>query len=182
MLDTAAELFGRQGYQATGLNQLVSASGAPKGSLYFHFPGGKEQIATEALQVSSARMCDLLRALVRETPEPGECVARVVDVLADDLVESDFRSGCPLAAVTMDAAGESESIRRVCADGYTSWQGIISELLGAQGIDLDRASVLSVVVLSSIEGALLLAKTRRDLEPLRAVGSHLRDTINKEFV
>lgn len=176
MLDSAADLFHTQCYHATGLNQLVTAGGAPKGSLYFHFPGGKEQLAAEALEVSGARLGELLRQLLHAAPDPAAAIESVISALARNLIESDFRRGCPIAGVAMDATG-SEPIRQSCAESYSSWQRIIAEYLVTQGIDGERAGALSVVALSAIEGALLLAKVNRDLAPLQAVTQHLR----KEF-
>lgn len=180
MLETAAELFRTQGYHATGLNQLVSAGGAPKGSLYFHFPGGKEQLAAEALAVSGARLCTLLDGLLRTAPDACVAIESVVDAIAQELVDSDFQRGCPVATVALDAAA-SEPIRQSCASSYTSWREAIADYLTAQGLDADRAASLATVVLASIEGGLLLAKTHRDITHLRAVGEHLRSTMEREL-
>jgi TetR/AcrR family transcriptional repressor of lmrAB and yxaGH operons len=181
MLATAAELFHTQGYHATGLNQLVSAGGAPKGSLYFHFPGGKEQIAAEALRVSGLHLRDTLRALVTQAPDAASGVEAVVNALAQALLDSDFQRGCPLATVALDVASESELIRRSCADGYDSWHDVLAEYLVAQGISTEKANDLTTVVLASIEGGLLLAKTKKDIAPLRAIAGHLRATLEKEI-
>ncbi len=180
MLESAADLFHTQGYHATGLNQLVSVGGAPKGSMYFHFPGGKEQLAAEALEISASRLASVLRQLLEAASDPGSAIAAVVDALSQNLTESDFRRGCPIATVAVDAGTESERIRDTCAGGYSSWQAIIADYLVHQGFSSDRASVLSVIALSSIEGALMLAKLNRDLAPMRAVGEHLRFTFTKE--
>ncbi|WP_431964406.1 TetR/AcrR family transcriptional regulator [Nocardia sp. bgisy134] len=175
-LDAAADLFHTKGYHATGLNQLVSAGGAPKGSLYFHFPGGKEQLTAEALTQSSAQVRDILRALLAE----GDTDA-VFAALEQNLIDSDYQRGCPLATVALDAAAESEPIRQACVAGFDSWRAAIDEFLRDKGVDEDRAAPLSVVALSMLEGALLLTKTQRDLAPLRTVADHLRTTIEQEL-
>lgn len=176
MLDSAAELFHQQGYHATGLNQLVAAGGAPKGSLYFHFPGGKEQLAAEAIRRSAERLCDQLRTVVANSPDVVTGIENVIEALATSMEESDFRRGCPLATVALDVSGESEAIRQACADGYTSWHTLIAEAL-----DSDNADDLATVVLAAIEGGLLLAKTLRDTAPLRAIAPHLRTTLEREL-
>lgn len=181
MLDSAAELFGTQGYHASGLNQLVSAGGAPKGSLYFHFPGGKEQLAAEALQASGERLGETLAALMAAAEGPGDAVDAMVQVFAQNLVDSDFRRGCPLATVALDAAAESEPIRNACVQGYRGWQDLIEEYLAGRGLPPARAAELATVVLTAVEGALLLAKTRRDTAPLYTVGAHLRATLEREL-
>jgi TetR/AcrR family transcriptional repressor of lmrAB and yxaGH operons len=181
MLDTAAELFHTQGYHATGLNQLVSAGGAPKGSLYFHFPGGKEQLAAEAIAVSSAQLCEVLKKLVVQAPDAATGIESVVNALAQSLLDSDFQRGCPLATVALDVASESELIRRSCEDGYDSWHDALADYLVRQGLSAERAADLTTVALASIEGGLLLAKTKKDIAPLRAIAVHLRGTIEREI-
>ncbi|MDT7800839.1 MAG: TetR/AcrR family transcriptional regulator, lmrAB and yxaGH operons repressor [Actinomycetota bacterium] len=181
MLDTAADLFHSQGYHATGLTQLTTAGGAPKGSLYFHFPGGKEQLAAEAVRLSSERTGALLRAVVTDAPDVTTAIDRVVDALANFLTESDFQRGCPLATVALDAAAESEPIREACADGYSAWHDILTDYLATQGLGEDRADELGTIVLAAVEGGLLLARTRRDVAPLRAVAAHLHTTLDREF-
>jgi TetR/AcrR family transcriptional repressor of lmrAB and yxaGH operons len=181
MLDTAADLFHSQGYHATGLTQLTTAGGAPKGSLYFHFPGGKEQLAAEAVRLSSERTGALLRAIVTDAPDVATAIDRVVDALANFLTESDFQRGCPLATVALDAAAESEPIREACADGYAAWHDILTGYLSTQGLPQDRADELGTIVLAAVEGGLLLARTRRDVAPLRAVAAHLHTTLDREF-
>jgi len=181
MLDTAADLFHSQGYHATGLTQLTTAGGAPKGSLYFHFPGGKEQLAAEAVRLSSERTGALLEAILRDAPDAVTAIDRAVEALAGFLTESDFQRGCPLATVALDAAAESEPIREACADGYSSWHEILSNYLAEKQLSAERADELATVVLAAIEGGLLLARTRRDLAPLRAVATHLHATLDREF-
>ena len=181
MLDTAADLFQTQGYHATGLTQLTTAGGAPKGSLYFHFPGGKEQLAAEAVQLSSERTGAMFEAILRDAPNAATGIDRAVDALANFLTESDFQRGCPLATVALDAAAASEPIREACADGYASWHSVLAVYLAGQGLPTERAEELATIVLAAIEGGLLLARTRRDLAPLRAVAAHLHSTLEREF-
>ncbi|MCP2277234.1 transcriptional regulator, TetR family [Nocardia amikacinitolerans] len=175
-LDAAADLFHTKGYHATGLNQLVSAGGAPKGSLYFHFPGGKEQLAAEALTQSSEELRDTLRAILAD----GDTDA-VFAAMAHNLEASDFQRGCPLATVALDAAAESELIRQACVAGFDSWRAAIEEFLREKGLDGERAANLSVVALTMLEGGLMLAKTQRDIAPLRTVADYLRTTLEREL-
>ncbi|HET6259433.1 TetR family transcriptional regulator [Pseudonocardia sp.] len=172
MLRTAAVLFRAQGYHATGLNQVLAESGAPKGSLYFHFPGGKEQLAAESIELAGAELCSAIRAALASTADPATALDHVLALLGDHLVASDFRDGCPVATVALDAGAGSEPIRTACVGAYDSWQSLIADHLRAAGIA--SADDLATVLLAAIEGALLLARTRHDLAPLRTVGAHLR--------
>ena len=172
MIRTAASLFRAQGYHATGLNQVLAEGGLPKGSLYFHFPGGKEQLAVESVQ----RAGDELRAGIADalatTPEPAAALERILGLLGEHLVATDFREGCPVATVALDAAAQSEPIRAACAGIYGSWRDIVAQHLRAAGVP-DAEGVATVLV-AAVEGALLLARTSRDVTPLNTVGTHLR--------
>ncbi|MCU1666827.1 MAG: TetR/AcrR family transcriptional regulator, lmrAB and yxaGH operons repressor [Pseudonocardiales bacterium] len=172
MLRTAATLFRAQGYHATGLNQVLAESGAPKGSLYFHFPGGKEQLAAESIELAGAELCSAIRAALASTADPAGALEHVLALLGDHLVASGFRDGCPVATVALDAAAGSEPIRTACVGAYDSWQSLMADHLRAAGIP--SADELATVLLAAIEGAVLLARTRHDLAPLHAVGTRLR--------
>ncbi|MGM1064232.1 TetR/AcrR family transcriptional regulator [Saccharothrix sp. Mg75] len=162
---TAADLFRAQGYHATGVNQVLAEGGAPKGSMYFHFPGGKEQLAVEAVALAGADLRDTLDTALTSGPSPVEALSQVLGLLGAALLASDFRNGCPIAGVALDAAADSEPIRTACEDAYASWQAVLATHLG----DDERAAV----ALAAIEGALLLARTRRSLAPIDAVRAHL---------
>jgi TetR/AcrR family transcriptional repressor of lmrAB and yxaGH operons len=166
LLRTAATLFQTQGYHATGLNQVVAEGRVPKGSLYFHFPGGKEQLAVESVNLSAGVIHAGLRAV--------DDLDGALELFAQQLVASDFRSGCPVATVALDAAGESEQIREACAAAYASWRELLVEFLVRQGVSAERAPGLATTVLAAVEGALLLARTQRDVAPLRQVGADVR--------
>ena len=166
LLRTAAVLFQTQGYHATGLNQVVAEGNAPKGSLYFHFPGGKEQLAAESLALSAGEVQERLRSVTD--------LDDALDLFAAQLVASDFRDGCPIATVALDAAAESDQIRTACATAYGSWRAVLTDFLVRQGIHMDRAPGLATTVLAAVEGALLLARTQRDVSPLRQVAADMR--------
>lgn len=166
MLRAAAALFRTQGYHATGLNQVVAEGEAPKGSLYFHFPGGKEQLAVESVAFSAAEV----HATLRERDD----LDGALELFAEHLVASGFRNGCPVATVALDAAAESEPIRAACVTAYALWHDLLVEFLLRQGIAAQRAPGLATTVLAAVEGALLLAKTQRDVAPLRQVAADMR--------
>jgi TetR/AcrR family transcriptional regulator, lmrAB and yxaGH operons repressor len=166
LLKTAAALFQQQGYHATGLNQVVADGRAPKGSLYFHFPGGKEQLAVESVALSAGE--------VRTRMQGVSDLDTALEHFAARLVASDFKDGCPVATVALDAAGESDSIREACAAAYGSWREVLVNVLVRQGVPADRAPGLATTVLAAVEGALLLAKTQRDVAPLLQVAADMR--------
>ncbi|GAA0539491.1 TetR/AcrR family transcriptional regulator [Saccharopolyspora spinosporotrichia] len=173
MLDTAMELFQRQGYHATGLNQVLAESAAPRGSLYFHFPGGKQQLAAESVAVAGRRMGELIEAALDRADGPREAVSLVVDALAAILEGSDFQLGCPVATVALEASAASEDVRDACHGAYAAWLEALRVRFLRWGIAPERAGELATVALSMLEGALLLARVQRDVSALRTAAGQL---------
>ncbi|MFI0372309.1 TetR/AcrR family transcriptional regulator [Actinomadura sp. 1N219] len=177
VLRTAAELFQRQGYHGTGINQVLAESGAPKGSLYFHFPQGKEQLASESVALSGQAVGGALATAAAAAPDGRDGIAAIGDHFARSLLESDFRKGCPVATVALETAAESETIRSACDAAYGEWRrGIEAALLG-WGVPAERAGTLSALVLSSVQGAIMLARVQRDVSVIHEVTRQLGDVI-----
>lgn len=172
-VETAAALLRRQGYHATGLAQVVEESGAPKGSLYFHFPGGKEELATAAIERSAAELHAELAAMVGAARSPAAAVRAVASALADELEASRFQDGCPVATVALEAAAQVPALQAVCSAAYGRWQALIEGYLASAGVPAERARSLGNLVLAAIEGALLLSRAHADTTPLRRVGDEL---------
>jgi TetR/AcrR family transcriptional repressor of lmrAB and yxaGH operons len=180
ILRTATGLFSRQGYHATGLNQVLADARAPKGSLYFHFPHGKEQLAAEAVRAGGAELGEQVCVGLAAARGPVDGMAAVAAILGARLQDSGYRAGCPLATVALDVAGDSEPIRAACADAFTSWLDLLTGRLAAWGVPGGRRESLATTMIAAIEGALLLARVRRDLAPLHEVTERLGDLVAAE--
>jgi TetR/AcrR family transcriptional repressor of lmrAB and yxaGH operons len=170
---STGRLLRRQGYAATGLNEIVSASGAPKGSLYFHFPGGKEELAAAAMERTGEELRGAIAAVIASRPRAADSLSALIDGLGAGLEASGFRDGCPIATVTLEAAGTSETVRLAAERVFGSWLQTLEQGLRADGLNDQQAARRALLVLAAIEGALLLARARRDLAPLEAVRDEL---------
>jgi len=173
MLRTAARLLQRQGYHATGLRQILAESGAPRGSLYFHFPGGKEQLAVDAVRAMSARIARLIAQLLAAHQDPAEAVEAFVRAFAEILHASDYAEGCPIATVTLEAAAGSPAIRAACDQAYTEWERQLRDYLVTAGVPADGAAGLATLALAAAEGGLILSRARRDIQPLATIAAQL---------
>ena len=162
-------LLRRQGYAATGLSEIIALSGAPKGSLYFHFPAGKEQLAVAAMERSGDQLRGAIAGILSAHTQLGEALGALVDTLAVGLSCSDYRDGCPIATVTLEAAASSEAVRAAAAEVFDSWLEVLELRLREGGLEPPRARSRALLVLSALEGALILARAQRDPEPLHAV-------------
>lgn len=169
ILRTASGLFQRQGYHATGLNQVLAEAKAPKGSLYFHFPHGKDQLAAEAVTVGGRDVRDELRGALAAADGPVDGLVAVADLLGARLAATGFRAGSPIATVALDVAAESEPIRTACAAAFALWGAELTEWFARWGVPVDRRESLASLVISAFEGALLLARVRQEVAPLYEV-------------
>src|SRR6202050_5068181 len=121
IVDASAELFRLQGYNGTGVKQIVEAAQAPFGSVYHHFPGGKEQIGAEAIRVSGKLYEQLIPAVFDVAPDPVTGVRMFFAGAAQHLVDTDYADACPIATVALEVSSSSEVMREACAEVFESW-------------------------------------------------------------
>lgn len=180
MVNTAASLFQRQGYAATGWRQVIADSGTPWGSQSHHFPDGKEELAVEALGRSAATYEHLVRGAFG-SGHPADAIGGWAALAGQVLEESGWADGCPVATVALEIGHDCEPVGDACRDAFRSWRVAIAEGLIEAGASSARAEDLAVVILASIEGALVLARVERSAEPLRIVGEDLALRFDREF-
>jgi TetR/AcrR family transcriptional repressor of lmrAB and yxaGH operons len=171
LVATTAQLLRRQGYAGTGLGEILAGADATNGSLYHHFPGGKEELALAALQASSAAVEQTLREALAGTEDLAGALAGWLDGLIAAL-EADPRDGCPVAPVAIEASTASEPLRQAAAGAFASWTVPLETALARHG-DPASAAARAHVLIAAIEGALLLDRTARETTHLKA----LRDGI-----
>jgi TetR/AcrR family transcriptional repressor of lmrAB and yxaGH operons len=165
-LAAAARLFRQQGYHGTALQDILAAAGSPRGSLYFHFPKGKEEIGAAALSIAGEAARQAI-AHAAETSESAEMfVIRVARGMASDLEKSGFKEGCPIATTALETSAQSDVLGAATRNAIQKWELEIKRGLFRFGIPAGEADLTATLVLSQLEGALLLARTYRSLEPM----------------
>lgn len=172
MVATAAHLFQRHGYHAVGFRRIVDDSGAPRGSIYHHFPGGKQQLAVEAVELSGNALVRTVERITADAPDVAGVLEGLADVLSGWLESSSFEAGCPVATVALECAPGIGSITRACQQVFRGWIGVFADRLVDEGWREADAADFATTVVAAVEGALLLARVEGDAQPLRAV---LRD-------
>ncbi|WP_344682582.1 TetR/AcrR family transcriptional regulator [Saccharopolyspora taberi] len=177
----AQDLLRRQGYRGTRLAQIIEESGGPRGSTYFLFPGGKEQIATEAIDASGAEFDALIRTAHQATGTAREWINAMADHFAASLRDSGFTQGCPVSTVTLDSAPGSPGLTAACRGAYDRWLSALTDGLVGHGVTESAAPDLATVMLSSFEGAMLLCRAHQSTEPLRQVQQHILRTVEHEL-
>src|SRR5271169_2775188 len=165
-LAAAVKLFRQQGYHGTALHDILATGGSPRGSLYFHFPRGKEEIGEAALTLAGEAVRQAI-AHAAETSDNAEVfLARIAQGMASDLERSDYREGCPIATTALETAAQSETLGAATRNAFQKWEHEISRGLERFGIGASDAEELATSVLSLLEGALLLARTYRSPAPM----------------
>lgn len=174
LVTATVDLLSRQGYEATGVKQITVEAAAPMGSFYFHFPGGKEELALAALRQGAEGVDTLLRKAFADASSAEEALADCALALVAVLTRSDWLDGCPVAATALESIGRAPALRAAAADAFDRWTSTLSHHLVGAGIDEDSARSLATSALALLEGAELLARVRADAEPLHAAAAALR--------
>jgi TetR/AcrR family transcriptional repressor of lmrAB and yxaGH operons len=167
LVSTAAVLLRQRGYAATSTTDVLRLSGVTTGSLYHHFPGGKEDLAVAALELSAEAVCQNLEHALEAAGSTAAGLEQWLTRLAEAL-DADPRDGCPVAPSALEAAHASERLRRTAAAAFERWTTAISRALQNEGWPGPEARGTAVAVLALVEGALLLARTAGNSEALIA--------------
>lgn len=170
IVGASAELFRRQGYSATGVKQIVAAAQAPFGSIYHHFPGGKEQLGAEAVRSSGAVYALLLPAVFDPEPDVIAGVRAFFAGAAEHLRETSYADACPIATVALEVSSTSEPMREACAEVFEGWIEAGAQRFTAAGIAPERARELTTAMIAALEGAFVLARASRKTEALEVAG------------
>jgi TetR/AcrR family transcriptional repressor of lmrAB and yxaGH operons len=177
-IEATCDLLEEQGYHATGLNQIVAQSEAPKGSLYYYFPEGKEELAEEAIARAGERVAGRIRENLAGVADPAAAVRQFVHRIAEHLEAASYRSGGPLMTVAMETTTSSERLNLACRRAYGRLQEAFAETFRAGGFNAERASQLATFVAAAIEGGVILSRTYHSGDPLRRVAQELESFLS----
>jgi AcrR family transcriptional regulator len=186
MVVSAALLIRERGAHATAISDVLEHSGAPRGSAYHYFPGGRTQLLCEAVDFAGEHVA----GIITEAAGSLELLDTLIEKYRQQLLDSDFRAGCPVVAVAVEAGFERDgarertapanSVTERAAAAFDRWTDLIAQRFITDGLPADRATELAVLATSAIEGAILLARVRRDLTPLDVVHRQLRNVFRSE--
>jgi AcrR family transcriptional regulator len=165
MVLSAALLIRERGARATSIDDVLRHSGAPRGSVYHHFPGGREELLREATRFAGAVVTQRLGSF-----------DAFLDGFRTALLEADFKPGCPVMAVAIEDGGVQDEAGAVFRD----WTAALTATFTADGIPAERAESLAVLAISAAEGALAMCRAQRDIGPLDRVRTELHDLLERE--
>jgi AcrR family transcriptional regulator len=181
IVEAGAELFRLQGYNATGVKQIVTAAQAPFGSMYHFFPGGKEQLGAETIRVSGALYEQLIPAVLDAAPDLVTGVRAFFAGAAEHLIETNYEDACPIATVALEVSSSSEPMREACAEVFESWIAAGARRHRDAGIEPAQARELTIAFLAALEGAFVLARATRTTEPLLIAGEVVAQAVEREL-
>src|SRR6266516_4876223 len=161
MIHAAAELFRQRGYHATTFSEVVRDSGAPRGSTYFPFPGGKQEPA-------------------RHADDPGSLVRALAQIIASRLERSGYQSGCPIATMVLELAPRDDQVSADFDSVFARWRAALVGRFEPLGIAPERASVLADLTMSAFEGALVLSRAARSIQPFKTTIEALISAIDHD--
>jgi AcrR family transcriptional regulator len=175
MIESAALLMRERGVEATSFSEVLSHSGAPRGSIYHHFPAGKAQLVEEATRYAGDFIAaGLASALAEDDP------VRAVHVFASTwrqvLRGSDFAAGCPVVAATLEGE-RAPRVREAAGAAFSRWQDLLATAIEDHGPSRNRARSLATLAIAAIEGAIVLARAQRSNVPLEHVTEELERLI-----
>ncbi|HZS76450.1 MAG TPA: TetR/AcrR family transcriptional regulator [Ktedonobacteraceae bacterium] len=173
IIETTCTLLEAQGYHATGLNEIIAKSGAPKGSLYYYFPEGKEELAEEAVTRSARIVAERIRVGLKNYEDAAEAVQTFVRAIADSVEASGFSAGGPLTTIALETVNSSERLNLACREAYRNIEGAFAEKLAVSGYLEERAAQLATFIVAAIEGGIILSRTNHSGNALRQVADEL---------
>jgi AcrR family transcriptional regulator len=172
MVSSAASLIRTRGVTGTSFADVVADSGAPRGSIYHHFPQGKDQLAGEAIRWTSERVLAHQRLCAAKTPEGVlDCF---VAMWRQTVIASNGAAGCVVAGVAVDSLPDAEELMRLVRETFESWVQLLADQLRASGLRKDRARGVAMATLAAMEGALILCRAERSVQPLETVAAQLK--------
>lgn len=183
MIRAAADLLQRRGYHGTGVAEILTQAGAPRGSLYHHFPGGKRQITIEAIAYAAQLFARDLDTATRGASDIDACCTALSTLCKRDLLATDFEAGCPLAAVALDAPSSERDILQACRAGFDLWADRVAAHFERLGFEKAKAADAANHFVRLLLGSTMAARVARSTVPidegivqLRAVLSQKQDT------
>ncbi len=174
ILEAATRLFQRQGYNGTGVNQIIEESGTPKGSLYYHFPKGKEEIALEAIQLVKEHILEQTKLDLLSADNVIQAFEQHITNVAHFYDKEDCKEWLKIGHLATETAYTHESIRHSCEKAFTEWQKIYADTLMHHGYEEKKAQDLAITINVMLEGATTISLTQKNGNTLRVIADQVK--------
>jgi AcrR family transcriptional regulator len=175
MVRAAATLIGARGVSATSFADVLEASGAPRGSIYHHFPGGKRQLVAEAVDWTAEQVQGHQHACDATTPTG--VIEHFVDLWRQIVTSSGAHAGCPIAALATDPYGDDPRLAAAVERAFEAWTAVLTDQLTSAGMGISDALAVATTTVAAMEGALILCRARGTVAPLDAIATQLNQLV-----
>ncbi|AKB79738.1 Transcriptional regulator, TetR family [Methanosarcina horonobensis HB-1 = JCM 15518] len=163
ILTTAAILFQKNGYHATGLNEIIKESATPKGSLYYYFPNGKEELAAATIKLMGDKIQHDIKEELAQNSDPVQAIKEFILDLAWKFNEKEDQENCfSIGLLALETVSISDSLRKACTEVYDMWTDTYYQKLVSSGLSSEKAKELSLILQLMIEGAITISLIRND--------------------
>ena len=180
IVEAATVLFQLKGYHATGLNEILRESNAPKGSLYYYFPDGKEQLALEAVNLTKAFVEKTITERLAEIQDPVESIKNSIEEMADliytqkdEKIALSSTKKVSINLIALETAATSETLRKACESAFNAWQNAYTQKLIDGGFSREKAETLGLVIQSMVEGAIIMSLTKKSDAPFIEIAKQI---------
>ncbi|MEU9609239.1 TetR/AcrR family transcriptional regulator [Streptomyces sp. NPDC048057] len=177
IIRATAALLQQQGYESTSVKRIAGAAQASPSSVYHFFPGGKQELAIEAMHHGAREFGEMLAKGLASNPDPAEATAACALLLAEDLKRSEWSDGCPVAVTALETIGRVPGLQEAATRALTEWRNLVAARLTESGIAPASAHPLAGTVISMLEGAELMSRVTADDAPLRDAAVHLAQLV-----
>ncbi|MEL7490139.1 MAG: TetR/AcrR family transcriptional regulator [Pseudomonadota bacterium] len=174
LIMAAARLFRRRGYAGASTGDILKLSGAPRGSLYHYFPGGKEEIGAAAVAAAGALVTRTLSQLAENASNPAHFIDLYTTELISWMRHSNYEDGCPISTTLLETGASSEKIAEAGRAAFHGWRAVIGALLEKHGATKERAAARASLIISAIEGALIVSKTEQSPHAIEVAAAELK--------
>ncbi|WP_329123797.1 TetR/AcrR family transcriptional regulator [Streptomyces sp. NBC_01465] len=177
MIVSTAALLREYGAGGTSIDRVLEHSGAPRGSVYHHFPGGRAQLLDEAVALAGDFIAGLLDAAMQDGDDPVQAIDGFFVLWRERLVSSGFRAGCPVVAVAVETNDDAPQLARSAASVFARWQEALAAPLVRHGLTEQRAGRLAAFIVAAIEGAVIMCRVEQSSAPLDAAAAEIHDLL-----
>jgi len=177
-LQTASQLMEKQGYCGTGLNEILQKSGAPKGSLYYYFPDGKEQIASEVALRAGNIISGRIQEHTRDRLDIEQAIHDFLYTVARRMEETEFHTGSTITMVAMESVTQSERINLACREAYGMIIDAFKEVIMNSGMEEAKAAGIAEMIVAAVEGGIMLSRTYQSADYLRRIADHITQMLD----
>lgn len=178
MVLSAAALLREHGAGGTTLDRVLAHSGAPRGSVYHHFPRGRAELLDEAVALAGEFIATLIDQAA-QSQDPVEAVDDFFALWRQQLLDSDFRAGCPVVAVAVETNDHAPQLARSAAVVFARWQQALATMFVGHGLPEPRSKRLAAFVIAAVEGAVVMCRAERSTAPLQAAGEEIHDLLTR---